>query len=147
MISDLLLNTKISLLIAKSSSANDSNKRVTMQVPVAKMMDIIKGSVREFNKRQRDTASISKTFVLAGQNPWKDCNEEFKAHLDRHSELPLHGGCKSSVEGLENRMINCQEGLLLEGDEKGQVEGGAVTKEMWRSKRVTCETVRCGGYF
>ena len=51
---------------------------------------------------------------------------EFKAHLDKLSELPLYGGCKTSVEGLENKMIKSREGLLLEGDVEGDVkEGGS----------------------
>ena len=47
---------------------------------------------------------------------------EFKAHLDKLSELPLYGGCKTSVEGLENKMIKSREGLLLEGDVKGDAK-------------------------
>ena len=55
-----------------------------------------------------------------------DCSVEFKAHLDKLSELPLYGGCKTSVEGLENKMIKSHEGLLLEGDVEGDVkEGGS----------------------
>ena len=61
---------------------------------------------------------------MTGQNPWKDCSKKFKAHLDRLSELPLYGDCKTSVEGLENRMIKNCEGLLLEGDVEGQMEEG-----------------------
>ena len=47
-----------------------------------------------------------------------------QAHLDKLSELLLYGGCKTSVEGLENTMIKSCEGLLLEGDVEGQVEEG-----------------------
>ena len=50
------------------------------------------------------------------------CSVEFKAHLDKLSELPLYGGCKTSVEGLENRMVKSREGLLLEGDVEGGVK-------------------------
>ena len=75
------------------------------------------------------------------------CSVEFKAHLDKTSELLLYSGCKTSVEGLENRMVKSREGLLLEGNMEGDVKEGAAEKEMWRSKRVDCETVRCGGCF
>ena len=41
-------------------------------------------------------------------------------------DTPLYGGCKTSVEGLENKMIKSREGLLLEGDVEGDVkEGGS----------------------
>ena len=65
---------------------------------------------------------------MTGQNPWKDFSKKFKAHLDRLSELPLYGDCKTSVEGLENRMIKNCEGLLLEGDVEGQMEEGGSGK-------------------
>ena len=44
------------------------------------------------------------------------CSVEFKAHLDKLSDLPLYGGRKTSVEGLQNRIVGSREGLLLEGD-------------------------------
>ena len=54
------------------------------------------------------------------------CIVEFKANLDKLSELPPYGGCKTFVEGLENRMVKSREGLLLEGDVEGDVkEGGS----------------------
>ena len=70
-----------------------------MQVPIVKMMDIVEEAVRDFNTRQRETSSIRKTVVSVGQDAWKDYSVEFKAHLDKLSELPLYGGCKTSVEG------------------------------------------------
>ena len=75
------------------------------------------------------------------------CSVDFKVHLDELSELPLYGGCKTSVEGLQNRIGKSLEGLLLEGDVEGDVKEGAVEKEMWRSKRMDCDTVRCWGCF
>ena len=93
-----------------------------MQMPIVKMMNIVEESVRDFNARQRETSSLRNTFVLAGQDPWKDCSVEFKAHLDKLSELPLCGGCKTSVEGLENKMIKSREGILLEGDVEGDTK-------------------------
>ena len=84
---------------------------------IVKMMDIGKEAVGEFNKRQRETASIGTTFVSADQDPWKDCSKDFKAHLDRLSELLL-----------EIRMIKSCEGLLLKGEVEGQVEEGGSGK-------------------
>ena len=116
-------------------------------MPIVKMIDIVEESVREFNARQRETSSIRNTFVSAGGDPWKDCSVEFKAHLNTLSELPLYGGYKTSLEGIQNRIVKSCEGLLLEGDVEGDVKEGAVEKGMWRSKRMDCETVRCGDCF
>ena len=52
------------------------------------------------------------------------CSVEFKTHLDKLSELPLYSGCKTSVEGLQNRILKSREGLLLEGDVEGDVKEG-----------------------
>ena len=108
---------------AERKKSNGPNKRVTKQMLIVKMMDIVEESVREFNARQRETSSIRNAFVSAGQDPWKDCSVEFKANLDKQlSELSLYGGCKTSVVGLENKMIKIREGLLLERDVGGDAK-------------------------
>ena len=101
-----------------------------MQMPTVKMMDIVEESVREFNARHRENSFIRNTFVLAGHDPWKDCSVEFKANLDKQlSELSLYGGCKTSVVGLENKMIKIREGLLLERDVGGDAKEVGSGKE------------------
>ena len=98
-----------------------------MKMPIEEMMKIIEDSICQFNNRQIETESIRKTFVSAGQHPWKDCKEEFKAHLDRLSFLPLYGGCKSIVEGLEMETFQSNIGLRLDGGlEETEVEEMAV---------------------
>ena len=122
---------------AERKKSNGPNKRVTKQMLIVKMMDIVEESVREFNARHRENSFIRNTFVLAGHDPWKDCSVEFKANLDKISELPLYGGCKTSVEGLEIKMIKSHEGLLLERDvyiegdakEVGSDKGDVEVKE------------------
>ena len=111
-------------------------------MPIVKMMDIVEESMRNFNARQRETSSIRNTFVSAGQDPWKDCSVEFKAHLDKLSELPLYGGCKTSVEGLENKMIKSREGLLLEGGVEGDAKDVGRGEGDVEVEGVDCETVR-----
>ena len=54
------------------------------------MMEIIEECVVEFNADQRKTRSVEKTFRYAGQDPWVECENEFKAHLDSLSKLPLY---------------------------------------------------------
>ena len=106
------------------------------------MMGIVEESVKEFNVRQRETSSIHNTFVFAGQDSWKDCRVEFKAHLNKLSELPLHGSFKTSVEGLENKMIKSCEGLLLEGDVEGDAKDVGRGEGDVEVEGVDCETVR-----
>ena len=54
---------------AERKKSNNPDKRVTMQMSVEKMMDIVEEAVRDFNARQRETSSIRNTFISAGQDP------------------------------------------------------------------------------
>ena len=90
--------------------SNNPNKRVTMQMPIVKMMDVVEESVREFNARQLETCCIRSTFVSAA---WKDCSVEFKA---------------PSWQALLGNKIQESEGLLLEGDVEGDAKEVAVRK-------------------
>ena len=84
----------------RAKHPNEPNKRIQMKVPIEKMMELVEASVKEFNVGQRKTRSIEKTFISAGQHPWMDCEEQFEAHLDGLSKLPLYGGCQSLVQDL-----------------------------------------------
>ena len=84
-----------------------------MKIPIVTMMEIIEDAVKRFNQRQRETESIKRTFISAGQHPWKDCKEEFKRHLDGLSKLPLYGGCKTSSHVIEDRNLESRTGLSL----------------------------------
>ena len=55
----------------------EPDKRITMKLPIVAMMEIIEAGVVEFNMKQRESESIKKTFISAGQHPWKDCTLEF----------------------------------------------------------------------
>ena len=82
---------------------------------VVDTMNIIKNSVKNFNIGQRETRSVEKTFISAGQRPWKDCKEQFKAHLGYLSTLPLYGGCKrrSVMEALMDKATEDKAELAL----------------------------------
>ena len=67
---------------------------------------------------------------------------EFKAHLDELSELSLYGGCKTSIEGLENKMIKSREGLLLKGDVEGDAKEVGSGEGDVEVEGMDCETVR-----
>ena len=75
----------------RAKTPNEPNKRIDMKMPIVEMMDIVEKSVKRFNVGQLETRSIEKTFISAGQHPWKDCSAEFKTHLDNLSKLPLAG--------------------------------------------------------
>ena len=93
---------------------DEPNRRVQMKMPVVDMMEIIESSVKEFNLGQRETRSVEKTFISAGQHPWRDCKKQFKKHLDYLSTLPLYGGCKCSVtEALMDKPIEDKAELAL----------------------------------
>ena len=85
-----------------------------MKMPIVDMIDIIENSVKDFNMGQRETRSVEKTFISAGQHPWKDCKEQFKAHLNYLSTLPLYGGCKRSItEALMDKAVEDRAALAL----------------------------------
>ena len=53
------------------------------------MMEILEEATKFFNVGQSNFISIGKTFFHGGQDPWEDCEVEFKAHMDALSELSL----------------------------------------------------------
>ena len=144
---DLIVNKDIRAIIKKrylkyrsdfikaerAKYPDEPNKRISMKLPIVKMMDIIEESVKEFNFKQRGTESIKNTFIQAGQHPWKDCKDEFKAHLDKLSKLPLYGGCSKKkkvkvTDLLAEKNFESRESLKLglkEGQEVEQDTGAA----------------------
>ena len=80
-------------------------------------MDIIEEVVVDFNAGQRKTRSVEKTFRLAGQDPWVDCEEEFKAHLDSLSKLPLYKTAKTVADVLTDRNIVTNTPAELPGED------------------------------
>ena len=77
-------------------------------------------SVKLFNVGQLETRSIEKTFISAGQHPWKDCSAEFKTHLDNLSKLPLYGGAKTVEQVLADRAMAASQAETL-GPGQGNV--------------------------
>ena len=62
----------------KAKYTDKPDKHIKMKLPIVEMMDIIEKAVVEFNTKQRETQSIKKTFLSAGQHPWQDCEKEFE---------------------------------------------------------------------
>ena len=73
----------------RAKTTNKPGRRIKMKIPIVTMMEIIEDAVKRFNQRQRETESIKRTFISAGQHPWYDCKVDFKLHLDGLSTLPL----------------------------------------------------------
>ena len=144
-ICDLVANKEVKSLIQKgylkyrkefikaerAKTPDDPNRRITMKIPVVQMMEIIEEAIKEFNRRQRETGSIRKMFVSAGQNPWVECEEEFKEHLDALAKLPVYGGCKTTKDLLEDKLIKSRTGLKLPG-----LEGLAEEEEVQETAEV-----------
>ena len=121
----------------RAKTPDEPNRRITMKVPIVKMMEIIEEAVKEFNNRQRETESIKKTFISSGQHPWQDCEEDFQRHLDNLSKLPLYGGCKSTKDLLEEKAIQTCTGLQLTGELVQETGEAAEEKEVAAEKEAT----------
>eukprot|EP00957_Ditylum_brightwellii_P028902 2183666-Ditylum_brightwellii.AAC.1 len=57
---------------------------------IEEMTGIIEISVKHVNSLQKESRSIAKTFIKAGQYPYIDCKEEFNAHLVALVKLPSY---------------------------------------------------------
>jgi hypothetical protein len=97
----------------RAKTPDEPNRRIKTKIPVVRMTEIIEEAVKEFNTGQLETRSILKTFISAGQHPWKVCEVQFKAHLDNLSKLPLYGGCKTVQEVLQERAMASRTGETL----------------------------------
>ena len=107
-----------------------------MKMPIVEMMDIVEKSVKLFNVGQLETRSIEKTFISAGQHPWKDCSVEFKNHLDNLSKLPLYGGAKTVEQVLADRAMAASQAETL-GPGQGNV--GSVEVGLEEEEEVDLE--------
>ena len=82
------------------------------------MTEIVEAATKNFNDGQKESRSIAKTFLAAGQDPFSNCEAEFKAHLDSLAKLPLYGDEGS----LEVRTIENHRGAQLIDGGGGEVE-------------------------
>ena len=109
----------------KAKYTDKPDKHIKMKLPIVEMMDIIEKAVVEFNTKQRETQSIKKTFLSAGQHPWQDCEKEFEEHLQKLSKLPLYGGCKTLRDNISEMQLRTRVPMRLEledGMEEDEVE-------------------------
>ena len=81
----------------RAKHPDDPDRRIKMNVTIETMMLITEEAICKFNRMQHEAESIRNTSVSAGQNPWRPCADDFKAHLDKLSNLTLYGGCKCTT--------------------------------------------------
>ena len=74
---------------AEREKLGNKNARISLKMPITKMTEIVEAATKKFNDGQKESKSIAKTFISAGQDPFSDCEAEFKAHLDSLSKLPV----------------------------------------------------------
>jgi len=91
------------------------------------MTEIVEQAVKEFNEGQRVSRSIKKTFRSAGQDPWVECEVEFKAHLDKLATLPSYS-CKTIIMG--DNIQNCKATLMPERVEFEDGQGEEEKEEV-----------------
>ena len=75
------------------------------------MTEIIEEAFVIFNHQQNASKPIAKTFKSAGQDPWADCEAEFKDHLDSLAKLHLYSN--KNENALFDGPINNQTATVL----------------------------------
>ena len=68
----------------KLLQAGNPNGRISVRVSTPTMIGFIEEAVEDFNAAQLSSEypSVKKFFRMAGQDPWFDCKDTLKAHLD-----------------------------------------------------------------
>ena len=58
------------------------NDRITLKMPLVDMAEIVEGAIKKFNTEQQGSRTIEAAFQKSGQDPWFNCDDVFKSHLD-----------------------------------------------------------------
>ena len=84
----------------RSKTPNNPNRRINIRIQVTEMTEIVEEATKFFNVVQHNSRSTKNTFNHGGQDPLKDCEVEFKAHLDALYEISLYSNkIKSRTAG------------------------------------------------
>ena len=115
----------------RAKTPDEPDRRIKIKIQVDKMTELVEQSRMTFNAGQLATRSIAKTFKAAGQHPWEECEEEFKAHLDALEKLPLYK-CEKRAHNriLSNNVTNQQATVIGEAG-----DGVEVDLEVWQIER------------
>ena len=111
----------------RAKTPDEPMRRIKIKIQVVKMTEIVEQSVKTFNDKQCGNPSIRNTFKKAGQHPWEDCEEDFKAHLDALEKLPLYKNETSHAPRIMENNINARSPTVIgdtraDGDEMEQDE-------------------------
>lgn len=102
---------------AERSRLGDKHAHIKLKMNIEEMTSIIEKSVKHFNSLQKESRSIAKTFIKAGQDPYTNCEEEFNAHLEALAKLPSY----SSTYKIEELTADLHCGLKITDDNDGIV--------------------------
>ena len=75
--------------------------KLNIKLPRDEMIRFIEASIRKLNRQQLAKPTIRKTFQKIGQDPWVDCAEAFKAHLDSISEGSMYRTILNSQQPVD----------------------------------------------
>ena len=90
----------------RAKTPKNPNMRIRVKIQVTEVTEIVEDVTKFFNVFHCTARSTENTFFRGGQDPWKDCEVEFKARLDALSELSLYS----------NKIKSCTSGRLPEDD-------------------------------
>ena len=78
------------LMAERAKTPNDKFRRIKIKIQVDTITDIDEKSTKDFHDGKRISRSIEKDFRFAGQNPWVERKNKFKAHLNSLAKLQLY---------------------------------------------------------
>ena len=78
------------LMAERAKTPNDKFRRIKIKIQVFTMTNIVEDSTNYFNYEHRTSMSIKKALRFAGQDPWVEITNDFKAHLNSLDKPPLY---------------------------------------------------------
>ena len=74
----------------RAKTPKNPNMRIRVKIQVTEVTEIVEDVTKFFNVFHCTARSTENTFFRGGQYPWKDCEVEFKDHLDAPSKLYIY---------------------------------------------------------
>ena len=75
---------------ARAANPDDKIDKLDVKIPRDVLIDIIEQSIKKMNQEQRENPTIRQMFRKVGQDPFFDCTELFKTHLDSLSKDSMY---------------------------------------------------------
>ena len=64
--------------------------KLNIKIPRDVLINLIENAVKQMNRKQRETPTIRAMFQSVGQDPFVNCSEQFKIHLDSLSKDSMY---------------------------------------------------------